>query len=69
MSYLLMRAKEAKKRFLAELRETSRNHLMKVTYRFAGFREIERRNGTAILENSLETIQPFPSYVEIDALS
>lgn len=69
LSHLLMRAKQAGKRFRAELKETSRNHLMKVTYRFAGFKEIEKKNGTAVLEHNLEGVQPYPTYVEIDVRS
>ncbi len=65
MSHLLIEAKEAGARFQAELRDTGRNRMMKITYRFAGFKEVDRRDDVAILENDLANIQPFPDYVDI----
>lgn len=66
MSHLMFEAQEAGARLRAVLRDTGRNRLMKVTYRFAGFKEVERDGEIAILENTLENIQPFPDYVDVE---
>ncbi len=66
MSHLLLRAREARARFRAEFRETERNQMMKVAYRFAGFKTVEERDGMLILENDLEFIQPYPDFVELE---
>lgn len=65
LNHILALAQNAGVRLLAEFRSNDRNRMMMVTYRFAGFREIERRDDVAILENSLENIQPFPDYVNV----
>ena len=68
MSHLLIRAKDAGVRFQASFRETPRNRLMKVTYRFAGFKEVDRDGDVALLEHDLEKIQPLPDYVDVKIL-
>lgn len=69
MSHVMTRAKEAGARLRAAFRDTGRNRLMKVTYRFAGFKEVERHDDVIVLESDLETIQPFPDYVDVGILS
>ena len=66
LSYLMQEASAAGVRFRAKLKATERNRMMRVTYRFAGFVEVERDGGIATLETHLTNIQPFPDYVEID---
>lgn len=65
LSYLMQRAREAGVRLEARLRATDRNRMMRVTYRFAGFREVARDGDVSILENDLTSIQPFPEYVDL----
>ena len=65
LSHLLNLAKEAGTRIQAELRKTDRNRMMRITYRFAGFKQVEQQDDISILENDLENIQPFPDYVEV----
>ncbi len=65
LSHILTLARDAGVRLLAELRTTGRNRMMQVTYRFAGFREVERRDEVAVFEHDLRDIQPFPDYVDI----
>jgi len=65
LGYLMKRARAAGARFRAELISTGRNRLMVVTYRFAGFKEVERRGDVAILENDLSNIQDYPEYVDL----
>jgi len=63
--HILDRARRAGVKLRAEFVSTDRNRMMLVTYKFAGFKEIERRGEVAVLENDLAHIQPFPGYVEV----
>ncbi|MEE8522450.1 MAG: HAD-IIIC family phosphatase [Thermoanaerobaculia bacterium] len=65
LGYVMRRARQASKRLQAELRSTERNRMMVVTYRFAGFEEVERRGEVTALENDLTRIQAFPDYVDV----
>jgi len=49
----------------AEFAETSRNRVMYVTYRFAGFREVGRDGGTAILRADPDLQRRPPEYLRI----
>ena len=42
------------------------NRMMYVTYKFAGFREIEKKDDAVVLESSVATIQPYPAYVQVN---
>ncbi len=65
MSYIMSRAKEAGVRLRAEFVPNNRNRMMYITYKFAGFREVEKVADLVILENDQTHIQPFPEYVEV----
>jgi FkbH-like protein len=65
MNYLMSLAKEAGVRLHAEFIPNDRNRMMQITYKFAGFKEVERRGDLLILEGDLTRIQPFPSYVTV----
>ena len=58
-------AKRRGVRLLADFVETARNRQMYVTYRFAGFRERERRGQVAVLESDQDAIAPLPDYVTV----
>jgi FkbH-like protein len=62
---LLRRAKEAGVRLRAEFVSNNRNRQMLITYRFAGFKEIERVGEVSILENDFSALQPPPPYVDL----
>ncbi|MCB1057792.1 MAG: HAD-IIIC family phosphatase [Acidobacteria bacterium] len=66
LQHILSLAKQAGARLQADFRSTDRNRMMLVTYKFAGFRQIERDGDLLTLEHDLETIQPFPDYVRVD---
>jgi len=40
--------------------------MMDITYRFAGFNEVDEIEGHIIFENDLTDSQPFPDYVKVD---
>lgn len=66
MSHLMSLAKEAGVRLRAEFLPNGRNRMMEVTYRFGGFREVERRGELIVFEHDLRSIAPFPDYVHVD---
>lgn len=67
MAFIMEQAKAAGVPLRAVFRETGRNRLMKVSYRFAGFQEAERlEDDVVILENDLSNIQAAPDYVVLN---
>lgn len=62
---LLRRAKEAGVKLRAEFVSNDRNRQMLITYRFAGFREVERVGDVAVMENNFSALQPPPPYVDL----
>ncbi|WP_018753413.1 HAD-IIIC family phosphatase [Paenibacillus sanguinis] len=67
MSHIMQQAKQYNKKLLADFKQTDRNRMMYVTYRFANFKEIENDGqGNILFENDMSTIQPFPPYIEVN---
>lgn len=62
---LMRRARDAGVRLQAEFRDTGRNRVMNVTYRFAGFRPLEEAGDVVILEHDLRRIPPLPDYLTL----
>ena len=65
LNYIMFQAKEARVRLRAHFIPNGRNRMMYVTYKFGGFKEVEKKGDLIILENDLTQIQPFPSYVQV----
>lgn len=66
LSSIAQRCQREGKRLLANFRHTGKNKMMFVAYRFAHFTEIgTTEDGTLILENALENVQPFPPHIEV----
>ncbi|HEY0514149.1 MAG TPA: hypothetical protein VGH73_19740, partial [Thermoanaerobaculia bacterium] len=63
--HVLRTAREAGVRLRAEFVANDRNRQMLITYRFAGFREVEKAGEISIMENDYSAIQPPPPYVEL----
>jgi FkbH-like protein len=66
--HVLRLAKEAGVKLRAEFVSNDRNRQMKITYRFAGFKEIAREGEVALLENDFSALQPPPPYVDLRIL-
>jgi GNAT superfamily N-acetyltransferase len=66
--HLLRKAKDAGVRLRAELVDTGRNRQMLITYRFAGFREVEKVGHVSVMENDFSALQPPPPYVDLRIL-
>jgi FkbH-like protein len=49
----------------AEVVPNPRNVLMGVTYKFAGFREVERRDGLVLYEDMMADLPAVPGYVDV----
>jgi len=65
INHVMKLAKEARVGLRAEFMPNGRNRMMFVSYKFANFREAERRGDLIIFENDLSRIQDFPSYVNV----
>jgi FkbH-like protein len=65
INHIMRMAKNANARLHAEFIPNDRNRMMYVTYKFGGFREIDKIGDLVILENDLTYIQPFPEYVQL----
>jgi FkbH-like protein len=66
LNHIIRLAKAQQVRLRAEFVPTDVNRMMYVTYRFADFKEIgKKEDSIVLLENNLENIQPFPDYVEV----
>jgi FkbH-like protein len=66
--HVLRMAKEAGVKLRAEFVSNDRNRQMLITYRFAGFKEVERHGEVATMENDFSAIQPPPPYVDLRIL-
>ncbi len=59
---------EAKKngvRLRSEMISNERNRMMYMTYKFAGFKEIEKKGDLTVFENDLTDIPGFPEYAKV----
>jgi len=59
---------EAKKngvRLRSEMISNERNRMMYMTYKFAGFKEIEKKGDLTVFENDLTDIPDFPEYAKV----
>jgi FkbH-like protein len=65
LNHILRKARESNVRLLSEFISNDRNRMMYVTYKFAGFTEIENRRGIQILEHGLASIPPVADYVSV----
>ena len=68
INHILQMAKERQVKLYADFVSNNRNRMMYVTYKFAGFKEIEKRSETIVFENDLTRIQPFPPYMQVTIL-
>lgn len=67
LNYIMELAKNSNAKLRAEFVPTDRNKMMYITYKFAGFNEIEKRGNIITFENSLDNIKKCPSYVKIES--
>lgn len=65
MSHIMNLAKAAGAKLQAEFKSNNRNRQMLVTYKFAGFKEVEKDGELVIFEHDLENVQAFPEFVDV----
>jgi len=65
LHHIQRRARDAGVRLRAEFVANDRNRQMLITYRFAGFKEVERLGEVILFENDYSAVQPPPPYVDL----
>ncbi len=65
LSHIMKLAQNKNISLRAEFVPNGRNRMMDITYRFAGFYEIEKFGDLIIFESDLTNIQSFPDYVRV----
>ncbi len=63
--HILRTAKAAGVKVRGEFVSNDRNRQMLITYKFAGFKEVDRQGNVMIMENDFSAIQPPPPYVDL----
>jgi FkbH-like protein len=67
LTHVMQAARAAGVPLRADFRDTGKNKMMFVTYKFANFKKLETRDdGVVILENGLDQIQPYPDYLAVE---
>jgi FkbH-like protein len=65
LTHLMKLAKEAGVTLRSEFVSTDRNRMMYITYKFAGFQQIEDRGTSVVLEHKLTQVPEFPRYIRV----
>jgi FkbH-like protein len=68
LNYIIKLAKENNVRLRAKFVSNNRNRMMYIAYKFAGFKEIEKKSDLVVLENELKRIQPCPDYMKVEII-
>ncbi|MBW4611880.1 MAG: HAD-IIIC family phosphatase [Desmonostoc vinosum HA7617-LM4] len=68
LNHLMRLAKKHGVRLRAEFISNHRNRMMYITYKFAGFKEIDTQGNLIILENDLRQISTAPEYVKLEII-
>ena len=69
LTYIMNLAKEEGVGLHAEFVETDRNRLMNITYRLAGFYNLETKDGVTTLTNDLNEERHMPDYLTVNVTS
>lgn len=65
LNYLRKKACENKILLQADFRQTARNRIMYVTFKFCSFREVQRHDDEMILESDAAALPLLPDYIKI----
>jgi len=65
VSHVASLSRDAGVRLLAEFVPNRVNRMMYMTYKFAGFREVEHKGQVIVMENDLNRILPIPAYIDL----
>lgn len=66
LSYIMTCAKKSGTHLLADFKQTDKNKMMYITYKFSNFKERKNdRNGNILFENDLSIIPKIPKYITL----
>ncbi|WP_145332261.1 HAD family hydrolase [Paenibacillus xylanexedens] len=66
LTYIMREARQQGKQMLADFRETGRNRMMNISYRFAGFTQLSADpDGKIVFSHDLKQVVEFPDYIEV----
>ncbi|MDF5717744.1 MAG: HAD-IIIC family phosphatase [Rhizonema sp. NSF051] len=68
LNHIICMAKNQNVGLHAEFVSNERNRMMYITYKFAGFKELNTQNGWSIFEYDLKCTPSFPDYVKLQIL-
>ncbi|MEH2349569.1 MAG: HAD-IIIC family phosphatase [Nostoc sp.] len=68
LNHIMSLAQSNNVRLLAEFVPNDRNRMMYISYKFAGFKEVEKKGNSVIFENDLTRIQAVPGYVQFQVI-
>ncbi len=68
LNHVMSLAKSNNVRLLAEFVSNDRNRMMYISYKFAGFKEVEKNGDLVIFENDLSHIQDVPEYLNFQVI-
>jgi len=66
LNQLINQSIDSKVKLIAEFIPTDRNRMMYVTYKFAGFSEMEKKDAVNLLENKDDNHRKIPDYIEVN---
>ncbi|PWW07323.1 HAD superfamily phosphatase (TIGR01681 family)/FkbH-like protein [Paenibacillus cellulosilyticus] len=66
IAYIIKLAKEKGVYLTADFVQTDRNRMMHITYKFAGFKEIEHNGNHIVFGHDLSFNQAFPTYMKVE---
>jgi FkbH-like protein len=69
LNHIMSLAQSNHVRLLAEFVPNNRNRMMYISYKFAGFKEIDHQDGLVTFENDLTRIQSVPNYVKFQVVN
>jgi FkbH-like protein len=65
LTHIMQEAKKDNKKLLADFKQTDRNRMMFVAFRFANFKQLSTEEEYMLLENDLSVIQEQPPYIKL----
>ncbi|MCP4135962.1 MAG: HAD-IIIC family phosphatase [bacterium] len=66
LTYIMKEAKKNNKKILADFKQTDRNRMMYISYKFANFKEVfSEDDGTILFENDLSVIRDYPPHIKL----
>ena len=65
LQFIIRDAKRRNRRLFADFKPTDRNRMMLITFRFAGFQEVDSKGEYVVLSNDLSRVQDFPASIKI----